>query len=108
MDRENIMFVLFRSIRFLQDVPGEIAFLDGIADHDMLDRFCGCGVAAMTGLDPHAQVVIIFLPSVVLNLEKDPVEQPCFVAIHQLCLEVRLAGLRHLLLTHAILRNATE
>ena len=39
---------------------------------------------AMTGLDPHAQVVIIFLPSVVLNIEKDPVEQPCFVAIHQL------------------------
>ena len=40
--------------------------------------------AAMTGLDPHAQVVIIFLPSVVLNIEKDPVEQPYFVAIHQL------------------------
>ena len=144
MDRENIMFVLFRSIRLFQDVTGEIAFLNGIPDHDMLDGLCSCRIAAMTGLDSHAQVVIIFLPSVVLNLEKDPVEQPCFVAIHQLwkdtvvlvdqseaftgsCfpvafhpsvmhmfappfsfLEVRLAGLRHLLLTYVILRNATE
>ncbi len=32
----------------------------------------------------HTQVVIIFLPSVILNLEKDPVEQPGFVAIHHL------------------------
>jgi len=40
--------------------------------------------AAMTGLDPHAQVVIIFLPSVVFDLKEDPVEQSGFVAVHQL------------------------
>lgn len=40
--------------------------------------------AAMTGLDPHTQVVIILLPSVVLNLEEDPVKQSGFVAVHQL------------------------
>ena len=39
---------------------------------------------AMTGLDPHAQVVIIFLPSVVFDLKEDPVEQSGFVAVHQL------------------------
>ena len=50
----------------------------------MLNRFSCCRITAITGLDPHAQVVIIFLPSVVLNLEKDSVEQHCFVAIHQL------------------------
>ena len=50
----------------------------------MLDRFCGCRIAAMTGLDTHAQVVIIFLPSVVFDLKEDPVEQSGFVAVHQL------------------------
>ena len=84
MDRENIMFVLFRSIRLLQDVTGEIAFLNGIPDHDMLDGLCSCRIAAMTGLDPHAQVVIILFPSVVFDLEKDPVEQSGFVAVYQL------------------------
>ena len=31
---------------------------------------------------PPAQVIIIFLPSVVFNLEEDPVEQSGFVAVH--------------------------
>ena len=53
-DRQDVPLMLLRIIGFLQDVPGEIALLDGIADHDMLD------------------------------------------------------GLRHLLLTHAILQNTTE
>lgn len=50
----------------------------------MLDRFCSCRIAAMTGLDPHTQVVIILLPSVVFNLEEDPVKQSGFVAVQQL------------------------
>lgn len=50
----------------------------------MLDRFCRCQIAAMTGLDPHAQIIIILFPSVVFDLEKDQVEQSSFVAVHQL------------------------
>ena len=46
------------------------------------NTFAHCRIAAMTGLDPHAQVIIIFLPSVVFNLEEDPVEQSGFVAVH--------------------------
>ena len=84
MDRQDVPLMLLGIIGFLQDVPGEIALLDGIADHDVLNRFCGCWIAAMTGLNPHAQVVIIFLPSVVFDLKEDPVEQSDFVAVHQL------------------------
>ena len=84
MDRQDVPLMLLGIIGFLQDVPGEIALLYGIADHDMLYRFCSRRIAAMTGLDPHAQVVIIFLPSVVFDLKEDPVEQSGFVAVHQL------------------------
>ena len=84
MDRENIMFVLFRSIRFLQDVPREVTFLDGIPDHDMLDGLCSCRIAAMTCLNSNAQIVVILLPPVLFHFEKDPIKEPCFIAIYQL------------------------
>ena len=74
MDRQDIPLMLLRIIGLLQDVPGEIALLDGIADHDMLDRFRSCRIAAMTGLDSHAQIIIILFPSIVFDLEEDPVE----------------------------------
>ena len=76
--------MLLGIIDLLQDVPREIALLDGIADYDMLDCFCSCRIAAITGLNPHAQVVIILFPSVVFDLEEDPVKQSGFVAVHQL------------------------
>ena len=80
MDRENIMFVLFRSIRLLQDVTGEIAFLN----HDMLDGLCSCRIAEMACLNPNAQIIVILLPPVVFHFKKDPIKQPCFVTVYQL------------------------
>ena len=78
MDRENIMFVLFRSIRLLQDVTGEIAFLNGIPN------LCSCRIAEMACLNPNAQIIVILLPPVVFHFKKDPIKQPCFVTVYQL------------------------
>ena len=84
MDRENIMFVLFRSIRLLQDVTGEIAFPNGIPNHDMLDGLCSCRIAEMACLNPNAQIIVILLPPAVFHFKKDPIKQPCFVTVYQL------------------------
>ena len=84
MDRENIMFVLFRSIRLLQDVTGEIAFPNGIPNHDMLDGLCSFRIAEMPCLNPNPQIIVILLPPVVFHFKKDPIKQPCFVTVYQL------------------------
>lgn len=41
-------------------------------------------IAAMACLNPNAQIIVILLPPVIFHFEKDPIEQPCFVAVHQL------------------------
>ena len=65
-----------------EGLSGDIHYVD-IYD-DMLDGLCSCRIAAMTCLNPNAQIIIVLFPPVVFHFEKDPVKQPCFVAVHQL------------------------
>lgn len=82
MDRENIMFVLFRSIRLLQDVTGEIAFLNGIPNHDSINvnskqyegKYRSAMYAAVKAANPNWQPGQPFDSSILDSVTRELVE----------------------------------